>query len=458
MVKYMYFHIIYHLRNNMKKINKKTAKNKIKIIKEEWVQKFSKKTNTCFWLNTITGKTSWSRPPGAPAPSYIKTPAHNSTSPSPIIKRSLSSSLKTIESVSKTKKVNKEKSPLSSNQSIKNNMYEDLVNRHKSIMPRNFPKLMDAVDLQKLLLQIKTEDVIVDKHGETAEMRAVFTLKNDAPADFTRAIQEEEILKTRLKNFDKTKKKAVDLPSFWDVWKKPNSKLPELIIGDSDPHEAKWKYAIPNRGNLGYKVATTFMPGYARALYEYFKATKVLDPCAGWGDRLTGAMCARGVEKYVAFDPNKNLRKGYATIMKYGGNYLTDITPSEMHFSNGFEIHSKPFEKGILSFSDELFDFAFTSPPFFDYEMYNPANPEYKDWYDEFYTPLFQQTYRCLKPGSYFGIHIGDTSAGAIMDFLMKKVHLITGFRYDHSIGLKGMMSNKIRTVWMFYKPAELAQ
>lgn len=77
-------------------------------------------------------------------------------------------------------------------------------------------------------------------------------------------------------------KTPVDLPSFWDVWNKPNSQLPRLIIKDNNPNEAKWKYAIPNKGNLGYKVATTFMPGYARALYEYYGATCVLDPCAGW--------------------------------------------------------------------------------------------------------------------------------------------------------------------------------
>lgn len=333
-----------------------------------------------------------------------------------------------------------------------NKMYEQLVNEFPSIVPSNFPKLEDSVDCRKLLTQIKMEDVIIEEPA-SGEMRAIFTLKNDAPADFTRAIQEEEVLKVRLKNYDKYQNKAVDLPSFWDVWKKPNSPLPKLIIRDRNPNEAKWKYASPNKGNLGYKVATNFMPGYAKALYEYYGAKNALDPCAGWGDRLTGAMCAKGLSKYVAFDPNLHLRKGYAKIMKYGANELTRITKNELYFDNGFEIHSKPFEVGILSFPDESFDFAFTSPPFFDYEMYNVDNPEYKNWYDEFYTPLFQQVYRCLKPGSYFGIHIGDTTAGKIMEFLFTEVPKITGFTYDHSIGLKGMMSNKIRTVWMFLKP-----
>lgn len=85
-----------------------------------------------------------------------------------------------------------------------------------------------------------------------------------------------------------------------------------------------------------------------------------------------------------------------------------------------------------------MFDFAFTSPPFFDYEMYNPKNPSYISWIEDFYVPLFVQSCRLLKNGSYFGIHIGDTSAGAIMPFLMERVQLICDFRYDFSIGLTG--------------------
>ena len=51
-----------------------------------------------------------------------------------------------------------------------------------------------------------------------------------------------------------------------------------LIALFADPNEAKWSYAREFR----YKIATTFMPAYAKAIYEYFDAKVVLDPCAGW--------------------------------------------------------------------------------------------------------------------------------------------------------------------------------
>jgi hypothetical protein len=52
---------------------------------------------------------------------------------------------------------------------------------------------------------------------------------------------------------------------------------------------------------------------------------------------------------------------------------------------------------GALELKTESFDLVFTSPPFFDYEMYNPSNPQYKNWINEFYHPLFLQSCRCVK-------------------------------------------------------------
>ncbi len=317
-------------------------------------------------------------------------------------------------------------------------------------IPDNFPKLIDTVNCEQLLDRIRNERPFLIENNPG--FKALFTLQSDEPSNFTRAIQEEEILKTRLKHFNKKLDKPIDLPSFWDVWNNPKSGLADLIIHSRDQQEAKWTYAIPNTNNKGYKLATNFMPGYARALYEYFGATRVLDPCAGWGDRLTGAMVASCVKKYVGFDPNRNLRYGYSEIMRYGGYVHEELTQDKMRYNNSFEIVSLPFEIGIQTYENNSFDFAFTSPPFFDYEMYNPANPEYKDWIKDFYTPLFKQVCRCLQPGCYFGIHIGDTTAGKIMDFLMNDVEKITDFVYESEIGLQGMMSNKIRSVWMYRK------
>ena len=107
--------------------------------------------------------------------------------------------------------------------------------------------------------------------------------------------------------------------------------------------------------------------------------------------RLSGAAAADNLDLYVAFDPNKRLRSGYTKIMKSFGLSTTEFTNEKIKFSNDFEIHSVPFEVGILKFNDNYFDLVFTSPPFFDYEIYNPENPNYINWINDFYIPLVQQ-------------------------------------------------------------------
>ena len=97
---------------------------------------------------------------------------------------------------------------------------------------------------------------------------------------------------------------------------------------------------------FNYKIATTFMPAYAKAIFEYYGARTVLDPCAGWGDRLAGAAAADCVDRYVAFDPNVRLRSGYAQIMESFDQSVSSISKSKIRFSNSFEINTLPFERG----------------------------------------------------------------------------------------------------------------
>jgi hypothetical protein len=314
------------------------------------------------------------------------------------------------------------------------------------------PKLIDATNPEKLLNAIRAMTV----KRESAEGYAVmFVADDETHGDFTRAFQEDALLKTRLTTRDSQGKKVV-LPSFWDVWTKPGSTLPkDLVEFEEGPHEAKWKLQKKH----GYKLATTFMPIYARAIYDYYLSGMgkgaVLDPCSGWGDRMTGAFTSKNVSKYVGFDPNTDLLEGYKNMMRMGGVSETGTDPLHLEFSNGFEIYSAPFEKGSKALNDASFDFAFTSPPFFEFEIYSESNPKYRDWINEFYVPLFVETARLLKPGAKFAIYLEDTSAGQIRDFLETQVEEISEFVYLEKIGFKGIYSNKLRSIMVYQKTTQ---
>jgi hypothetical protein len=150
----------------------------------------------------------------------------------------------------------------------------------------------------------------------------------------------------------------------------------------------------------------------AFCLWIYRKLTKILnssadkirilDPSAGWGDRLIAA-CAFKAAQYHAFDPNTELREAYDQI-------LDEFAPSRD--SKRFTVTTSRFESANVAGS---YDIVHTSPPFFDLEDY-PAeggktaklHPKYADWLTEFYQPYLAKAWQALRPGGCFCLYIDD--------------------------------------------------
>lgn len=313
------------------------------------------------------------------------------------------------------------------------------------------PRVISVVNIPQLISSLRTQKPKIQSTEGSLhpDVDIIFNLDGVDTSLITRAFQEDQMLKTRLKL--KKNNAVIDLPSFWDVWSSRDSGLPKAINSAKDCHEAKWA----NQMKFGYKLATNFMPGYAKALYEYFNAKSVLDPCAGWGDRLVGAASANNpaLQKYVAFDPNYSLRVGYVKQMKAFGHDVKVINNEKILFSNDFTIYSMPFEKGAANLESGSFDLVFTSPPFFDYEMYNPANPQYSDWIQQFYTPLMTESCRCVRDGGHVAIYVGDTSAGDIDNFMRNTVpQILPSLVPMNQVAFRGMASDKIRGIWVYKK------
>lgn len=327
----------------------------------------------------------------------------------------------------------------------KDNMFVTLLQNEKMRVSINgtFPREIDKYNLDELLVKLRQE---ICEYDITDNYECVFSLKDDETSSIVRAIQEDQILKTKITL--KKKDKLIRLKSFWEVWQK-NAEFRSRLNNSLDGCEEKWKLSY----KYGYKMATTFMPAYAKELYKYFGCPQiVLDPCSGWGDRMLGAEVAN-IQKYIGFDPNKSLRPGYSDIMKLCGHMPVELDINSIRFSNSYEIYSEPFEIGARHLQDNSVDFIFTSPPFYDYEEYTDTNPKYNNWIKEFYEPLFIECSRVIKPNSYVCIYMNDTSAGKIEDFMKDRVDKITKLVLkDINIGFKGIWSKQIRKIWVFEK------
>lgn len=146
----------------------------------------------------------------------------------------------------------------------------------------------------------------------------------------------------------------------------------------------------------------------ARDLIDEFTPVRgsVLDPCHGWGGRCLGFLLSHA-SRYDGYDPAPETSAGVSEMFAD----LSALTPDRLkvaHFAQ------RPFERAALKAAS--YDFALTSPPYFDTEKYDGAAsswrtyPTFDAWVRGFYEPLLAKTQRALKPGGVFVLQVGSQS------------------------------------------------
>lgn len=146
-------------------------------------------------------------------------------------------------------------------------------------------------------------------------------------------------------------------------------------------------------------IPPQFRPSAAKAIYEAFNATKIYDPCGGWGDRLAGAM-ASNAQEYHCRDVNPLVFGGYATQQHM---YQTDCSVS-------FEYRGSEMDAPASNY----FDLVFTSPPYYKIEKYHGDKQSFRlykkcdEWLSGFLFPMMQNSWECIEGGGFVLINISD--------------------------------------------------
>ena len=156
----------------------------------------------------------------------------------------------------------------------------------------------------------------------------------------------------------------------------------------------------------GMKMPLDFPASLSRALINEFTPDggSVLDPCSGWGGRLVG-FCASKAAYYEGVD---------ASPLQIAGDSLIWETYKDVSLAPTKDVRLtvSPFEK--YNAKKEAFDFALTSPPYFDTEKYEGGEQSYEgrdnydDWRTSFYYVLIQKVYDSLKKGGVFCLQVGS--------------------------------------------------
>ncbi len=199
----------------------------------------------------------------------------------------------------------------------------------------------------------------------------------------------------------------------WHFWRKG-------ALGDSDICAATFRSAF----RLGTYTATQFKPSVAKALYEKHNAVKVLDTSCGWGDRLAGFYATPNTRLYVGCDPNPEVFEVYKKqCLEY--ERLLGSTPKIVESVNYFsckgvkhvEIYNLPSEDVDWKKYENVFDFYFTSPPYFETEKYAETTslvdnqswkryPKYDDWKNDFFFKVNRMVWDTLTDDAYMMINI----------------------------------------------------
>ena len=169
------------------------------------------------------------------------------------------------------------------------------------------------------------------------------------------------------------------------------------------------------------KQCNNFRPTLALQTYNFLNINKsgdnvkqaILDFSAGWGDRLFAACI--GDKKYIGLDPNTNNTHIYDSIIKNHGK--PDMQKVIATGAEYISIHDLKIHMTALGIKQ--FDLIFTSPPYFDYEIYADTTQSisnysassatgFDKWLTYFLLNVIVRYVPVLRDNGYIGIYIQD--------------------------------------------------
>jgi ParB-like chromosome segregation protein Spo0J len=200
----------------------------------------------------------------------------------------------------------------------------------------------------------------------------------------------------------------------------------QFAAGECPSFDRILSFGMPMSGG---RMPLDFPARLASELIDEFTPVggRVLDPCHGWGGRYIGFLLSDKARAYFGCDPSPYAHAGLIRARE-------TLAP----FAEGnktAEFIASPFEDVELPSG---FDFALTSPPYFDVETYaggNTSSERYRSfdvWVQGFYLPMLRKVAAHLKPGGTFALQVGsqtyplaktaiDNAADCGFDYLEKR-------------------------------------
>jgi 16S rRNA G966 N2-methylase RsmD len=232
-----------------------------------------------------------------------------------------------------------------------------------------------------------------------------------------------------------------------EVWSDDTSKirlLKGMINFDMDAFTPK---NLTKSFALNFYKVGNFPALAAKNIYDHYlfqhitgKDLRVLDFCSGYGGRLMGFWASKYSSHYVGIDPNTKLIGLYKEMVSWLRTQQTHCKKYVTMVSNCAELveyENIKYEDGSLV-KDNLFDIVFTSPPYFDLEIYSKEEtqscikyPNLDNWKNNFLFATLNKVTKVLKNKGVLAINIKDSKKWHISICDEMKTYIISlGFTF----------------------------
>jgi len=208
------------------------------------------------------------------------------------------------------------------------------------------------------------------------------------------------------------------------------------------------------------KSCTNFNITMGLTILQLFQPKVYIDISSGWGDRLVMSIAYSILERndsfklYLGTDPNKNLAPYYNKIIE-------TLSPDKNKFRIIMDGFLETDHDQILSEYNLKCDLIFSSPPFFDIEIYSKfendsliKNTTLDQWIDNFLNPVIKKSYNLLELEGHLILYIEDRADIQFIDNMIKYAISI-GFKYIGPIYYYYIDTpSKYRKIYVFKKTA----
>ncbi|MFA5067210.1 MAG: hypothetical protein WC466_04145 [Candidatus Izemoplasmatales bacterium] len=271
----------------------------------------------------------------------------------------------------------------------------------------------------------KTKNNLFESSGTIKNL--IFLIKN-----FYYPEKYSDLIDLNLRATETSMLKAIFFKEFYKAYKKGNKPLGETFNHNNNLEKViRYRLGL-NTSNEFFDITlkniyrgfetrsmfhvSIFPVNFAKQIYnEHINKNEfVFDPFAGWGSRLVGMKELINDKncKYIGCDTNVGLISGYNKLKSifFGYNRKGNIS---------FNVADS---KIFLNELKNKVDFIFTSPPFFNDEVYVENQEKYKnltEWKEHLLLPVFKNCYEYLKNQKYIVIDMKEQYIDITKDALI---------------------------------------